>query len=380
MLLILVVLFGSAVGDTYAQQNPDSVWTRTAQIEMVNRAALPLDLSIRALKLSESEVSKAARAGAETSPNVGQLVDSVSIWGDEPSSRTERWRWNTVPATQAKATYDLSLSSGDSNLFRLLVRYQAVKIYRPMSPATYDTVAVARDGRLVPQHDNSLWFNIVFPDSMSRNAFLEEAARLPSVNDAYKLPPPSAVQLDYDQVPPNDLNGDNTFQWNLVRGQDYGIEVLDAWSMMNDLGVDEESVEIAFIEPNVGPQTLSEIEHSDLIANLTAVSSAEDQYFNRHLLVVTSVAGARTDNGQGIAGATYNTPVYAHQTNDSPSELAEAIRQSDSDVINLAWHYHRDYGIIRNNITDQITSGTVVVASTGSGDEWGQDCSKGQCI
>lgn len=109
----------------------------------------------------------------------------------------------------------------------------------------------------------------------------------------------------------------------------------------------KKSVEIAFIEPNVGAQTLSGIEHSDLIANLTAVSSAEDLYFNRHLLIVTSVAGARTDNGQGIAGATYNTPVYAHQTNDSPSELAEAIRQSDSDVINLAWHYHTDYGILR---------------------------------
>jgi hypothetical protein len=125
-----------------------------------------------------------------------RFINSVAVWGPEPTSRTEQWTWDKIPLTDARVKYDLSLQGGDPNLVRLFLRYEAKRIYRPMSPATYDTVAVARDGRLVPQHDNSLWFNIVFPDSLSRNAFLEEASRLPSVNDAVKVPPPSAVHLD----------------------------------------------------------------------------------------------------------------------------------------------------------------------------------------
>ncbi len=168
---------------------------RTARIEVIDRGVLPLDLSIRALRSTASEVA-AAPSSTAAPINMKRIINSVAVRGPEPMSRAERWTWDTMPVADARAKYDLSLKDGDPDLVQLMLHHRAKRIHRPMPPATYDTVAVGRDGRLVPQHDNSLWFNIVFPDSLRRNAFLDGAGKRSTIEFAIRPLPPSAFDLN----------------------------------------------------------------------------------------------------------------------------------------------------------------------------------------
>jgi hypothetical protein len=177
-------------------QSTDSTWVRTARIEVVDRDVFPLDLSIRTLWLSPSAVARAAPFSTATPINMERFINSVAVWGPEPTSRTEQWTWDKIPLTDARVKYDLSLQGGDPNLVRLFLQHGAERIYRPYPPSMYDTLAVARDGRVVPQHEFSRRFNIIFPDSTSRNAFLDEVGKLSTVEFAIKPIPPSVIELN----------------------------------------------------------------------------------------------------------------------------------------------------------------------------------------
>jgi len=194
--ILLLLLLSVPLVKTARAQSTDSTRVRTARIEVVDRDVLPLDLSIRALRLSPPEVATASPSSTAAPINMERFIKSVAVWGPEPMSRTERWTWDTIPLADARARYDLSLQDGDPDLIRLILRHRAKRIYRPYPPSMYDTLTVARDGRVVPQHEFSRRFNIVFPDSLSRNAFLGAAGKLSTVEFAIKPFPPSALELN----------------------------------------------------------------------------------------------------------------------------------------------------------------------------------------
>ncbi|MBI4645990.1 MAG: S8 family serine peptidase, partial [Bacteroidia bacterium] len=86
---------------------------------------------------------------------------------------------------------------------------------------------------------------------------------------------------------------------------------------------------------------------------------------------VAGIAGARTDNGTGIASLGFNTKIMLVKNNDAAGNMAEGpesinyARLSGADIINMSWHIP-DGITIQNAINAAVTAGIILVASAGN--------------
>lgn len=345
VLLFCGILLAGAMPDAVAQDpktETTDTGSRMAIVVVKNRSVLRMDLRVARVYFSREKLA-AADLNTEKA-DVGRYVDSVKVWTEEVRKKGGNPALpRSYRRARKKAARQFVMRVNDPSLQRALLKHQAERMIRQMPPP-YDTVRVRR-GQTVNAPDFSLHYGIVFPDSTRRNQFLEDVKGLSSVVEARKPATAKDIDLDISNVPPNDLNGSNTDQWNIDENISAGINMADAWEIMKDLR-DVREAEISFIEPNEDEDSLPTPNHRDLIDNIEFnTSNTKNSYYSTHIIEVSSVAGAATNNSTDIAGATYNQPIEVRQTSievvndiDPFEQLALQIEQSDSKVINLSWH------------------------------------------
>ena len=355
--------------------------SRMALVITQNRSVLRMDLRVARVYFSREKMAKADLDTEET--DVGRYVDSVKTWTEEVRKKGGN------PASPrsyrrplGKSVQQFEMRVNDPTLRRALLQHQAERIIRQLPPP-YDTVRVER-GRTVNYHDFSLHYGIVFPDSTRRNQFLEDVKGLSSVADASKPMTAEDFNLNIGDVPPDDLNGDLTDQWNIDDNTPAGVDMVDAWEIMEDLNNIKES-KISFIEPNVYNDELSTVSHRDMDGNIDF--DTNNGFYSVHAMGVSSVAGAVTNNDRNIAGATYNQPIEIRQTADETvngvtieEQIAFAISSTDSKIINFSWSATTKSEAIELAINTGLQNGKIFIASLGGSGVYPAQCDVGECI
>ena len=234
LILFCGILLAGPMPDAAAQEpktETTDLGSRMAMVIVKNRSMLRLDLRVARVYFSRE---KLAAANLNTKKaDVSRYVDSVNVWtekvrkkGGNPASPRSYRR------ARKKAARELVMRVNDPSLRRALIRHRAERMIRQASPP-YDTVRVKR-GRTVSFPDLSLDYGIVFPDSTRRNQFLEDVKGLSSVVDASKPMTAEDFDLNIGDVPPNDLKGALTDQWN-VKDTPSDVDRLGARKILYDL-------------------------------------------------------------------------------------------------------------------------------------------------
>jgi len=175
--------------------------------------------------------------------------------------------------------------------------------------------------------------------------------KLPEVKDA--SPTPKGMILFGKIASPNDPHYQNGDQWGLNGA--YGINAPVAWDISKGDGVT-----IGIIDEGVDRS------HWDLFDKIW---SGEMGYFGRHGTCVAGIAAATTNNGIGIAGVGWESPIYP-TCYVGLEDVASDIRAAADDgvnVMNFSWGHFNDYPFIKSACRYAYNAGIVLVA--GSGDD-----------
>jgi thermitase len=164
---------------------------------------------------------------------------------------------------------------------------------------------------------------------------------------------------------PNDLSSS---QWNLDSTNDADIDAPEAW----DVSQGDSNRSIAIID--------SGISHSDLdgrVVQRRAYGIPDGFDGCGHGTAVAGIAGAITNNGQGLAGVAWNTRLRSYRVFDSACNWTAGLTATQAlndavsdgnDVINMSFGSKYRFQIEEDAITAGRRAGRVFVASTGNSD------------
>jgi len=242
-------------------------------------------------------------------------------------------------------------------LRQLLAFNEGRKVFSTFTPA--DTLARHRHtGEPVRLLDLSRWYTLTVPDTSRIDALVERLKKHPLVEAAApEFPIQPSVSV------PNDTRFVNGEQWNLDNPvSDADIDAPEAW----DLNKGRSDVTIAVLDggvdynhPDLDPGDRSRIIQGYDVADndgnpMDDIASGKG--FAGHGTLVAGVAGAITDNNQGIAGVMWNTqimPVKVAFTNGpwwdpfgwtegssfrtQSAEGVDYARTNGADIINMSF-------------------------------------------
>jgi hypothetical protein len=174
-------------------------------------------------------------------------------------------------------------------------------------------------------------------------------------------------------VYPNDTyfnlnqNGPNGDQWYL-----WLVDAQDAW------GYGQGKAPIAVIDTGYDPNQTdlaSQVQFSETIINLLVYSGTATDT-DGHGTFLSGLAGAKTNNSAGFAGAGYNAPLQEYkifsgasaQTTDEAAAIRDAVDNHGAKVILLALGYSAASGpdpVERDAVAYAIQKGVTVVAASG---------------
>jgi hypothetical protein len=173
---------------------------------------------------------------------------------------------------------------------------------------------------------------------------------------------PNDTYFNFDQ---NGANGDQWYLW-LVDAQ-------DAW------GYGQGKAPIAVIDSGYDPNQTdlaSQVAYSETILDLLVYKNTATDT-DGHGTFLSGLAGAKTNNGAGFAGASYNSPLQEYkifangsasaQTTDEAAAIRDAVANG-AKVIMLALQSNPAFGpdpVERDAVAFAIQSGVTVVASSG---------------
>lgn len=207
---IVSILFASSPSPADAQPGAEvdtsNVRSRMAIITAKNRSVLRMDLRLARVHFSLEQFR--AVDPSTKAADISHYVRSAQVWTEEARTNQANRSSSTV---RGNAAQQFEVRVTDPLLRSALLRHPPKRIFRVFSPP-YDTQRVLKNGQVADLKDLSLHYNIIFPDSTHRNAFLGEVKSLSSLVEARKPLPPGRFGLDVSDVPPDDLNGALTDQ------------------------------------------------------------------------------------------------------------------------------------------------------------------------
>jgi subtilisin family serine protease len=185
------------------------------------------------------------------------------------------------------------------------------------------------------------------------------------------LMPTALFQTVDDPFYNDQWNLNNTGQYGGTSGED--IQVTDAWKITRShsaivIAINDEGVELDHPDlPNMHPDSYD-----------TGTKSSPSQTQGPHGTAVAGIAGANSDNNEGIAGIapqgqilSISTLFFGSGTSDRLADAIDYAWQNGAHVINNSWGGGLPNGNINDAIDNAVTQGrgglgTVVVFSTGN--------------
>lgn len=175
---------------------------------------------------------------------------------------------------------------------------------------------------------------------------------------------------------PNDPYYVNGNQWALNQASDHDIDMPEGWNITQG----SSSIKIAILDSGI-PMSGSSLTHLDLdnTSHIVLVSGADlrrgddypdDEY--KHGTAVSGVAGAETNNGEGIAGVGWNCklmPLKVAISSSSPYYFKRGVYkavENGAKVVNYSYggtSGHQDH---RDAIVYAQNNGCVIVAASGN--------------
>jgi len=278
------------------------------------------------------------------------------------------------------------------------------KIFKNFAPA--DTLGRHRQtGNRVPLKDLSRWYRFPVRDTTEIEDLAKRLQELPLVLKAtpdHRATPdhiaalagktsPDGGPSENGPTPPRNKPNDSYFpeeQWgldNIIQGND--VNAPEAWS----LNTGRSDVTVAVVDGGV------DLDHPDLASNnriLQGFDFGDDDTdpdddrpngtWTDHGTPVAGTIGARTNNGEGVAGMMWDLQIMPlklveSDDDDNPprSRVAEAFeyaRSNGADIINYSGGYYGPLGgdhAVKEAIENARAAGLIIVASAGNDDNWG---------
>jgi len=155
--------------------------------------------------------------------------------------------------------------------------------------------------------------------------------------------------IAYLAIEPDDPRYQNDEQWGLS-----AVQAPSAWNITKGLS----SVKIAIHDyfPNSG--------HRDTVTDLSSKLTGGQQIWGDHGTLVSSVAGAVTDNGYGMASLGWMPEIWPYYYLEFDESIADAVADG-ADVINFSW-IGGDIDDVEAEIINALLAGVVCVAATGN--------------
>ena len=279
-----------------------------------------------------------------------------------------------------------------------------IKIGNEMSNilADYETKKVIRDNE--PPYDNpqrgrvdqSKSFLIVIDNPSDTKKAAKELKKLDGIRNVI----PANIEYDTNFGPleeeyikletdttPNDIeenpNDPRLFdQWSLSKNNNNATQIKWAWDYLSEVNISNNDTKIAIVEPTKGGgedrDNVKNIEEGDLETNIENIIWGDDvDSLSHHMVKVTGMAAAESDNTDFMSGAPYNAPVSLHPFFD-PGDLIELDDKLEDifnfisdymnvDIVNISGHWDVPQDALpdaADALVDLISEGTVVVAST----------------
>jgi len=275
-----------------------------------------------------------------------------------------------------------------SELSNILVKYKAKKIIRDNEPPYNNP----QRGRV----DQSKSFLIVIDDSSDMKKAAKELRKLDGVGNVtpgnadfnLHIHPLESESIRQDSgMTPNDIeenpNDPKLYkQWSLSKNNNNATQIEWAWDYLSEVDIQNNDAKIAVVEATKGGDeervNVKSIEEGDLETNIKNIVWDDDvDSLSQHMVEVSGIVAAETDNADFMSGAPYNAPVSLHpflldsDINELDSKLKNLFNfiknNTEVEVINMSF----DIETSRYNLQDAadalvnlISEGTVVVAST----------------
>jgi len=258
------------------------------------------------------------------------------------------------------------------------------KLFRNFAPA--DTLGRHRQtGERVRLKDLSRWYRFPVRDTANVDTLAARLQKLPLVLEAtpdYEASPAGISSEGRSAPSRNEPNDPNlSFQWGYDDSGDTDVDAPEAWSLQTG----RSDVTVAVVDGGV------DLDHPDLdLGDGSRViqgydfgdddNDADDDrpsgFWSDHGTPVAGTIGARTDNGEGVAGLMWDLQIMplkiieSDETgNPSSSRVAEAFdyaRSNGADIINFSGGSPSPNGPSSEAAYNAYASGMIVVSSSGN--------------
>lgn len=201
-------------------------------------------------------------------------------------------------------------------------RFGKIEFIKQIPDAEWgDTIRTNKFGELIRIHDLSQLFTVRFSQPVPLDSTLEIFKNFPEVEFAEQ-----PVSIMYLFAPNDDyfVNGD---QWNLAV-----VDATKAW----DITKGNSSIIIGIVD------TGAKQDHIDLANKIEGGDGLEDSspHSNGHGTFVAGIAGAETNNSEGVASLGYGVSIYTYGGNiNDDNHLAQQITTASNycHIINMSW-------------------------------------------